>query len=434
MKKILILGAGTAGTIMANKLRRSLERKEWDITIIDQNNDHYYQPGFLFVPFGINTAKELRKSKRDFLPPGVDFVISELTNVDWDKQEVSTKTAGKFQYDILIMATGAQIRPEEIEGMMEGWGKNIHTIYTYEGCQALQKALNNFEGGKLVFNVAELPYKCPVAPIEFVCLADWWLQQQGIRDKVDISLVTVLTGAFTKPTATEVLTEALTQKNISVVPNYLLGSVDAERKVLQAFDGTEIDYDLLVSIPPTMGAQVMADSGVGDATGYIVADRHTLQPPGRDNVWALGDGGGYGATKAGSTAHYQSEVVYENVMAYIHGERQLARSDGHTFCYIESGFNKGWCIDYTYEIEPVMGDYPFPGVPLVALLKDTEMNHIGKMMFKWIYWHLLLKGVWLGPHTMQQEGKDLMMSPWYRKALAKQKEQEKAEKAAMAGG
>lgn len=420
MKKIVILGSGTGGTIMANKLRRDLDRNEWSITIIDQDNNHYYQPGFLFVPFGVNTAKELRKSKREFMPVGVDFVISELTNVDWDKQEVTTKTAGKFTYDILIMSTGCDIRPDEIEGMMDGWGKNIFDYYTYNGCQALKKAINKFEGGRLVLNIAEMPIKCPVAPIEFVFLADWYFQKRGIRDKVEIALVTPLTGAFTKQVATEVLDQTAIDKGIKVIPNYNIGSVDSERKVIAAYDGTEENYDLLVAIPPNMGAQVMADSGVGDVTGFIPADKHTLQPAGRDNVWVMGDGGGFGATKAGSVVHYQSDVVHENIMAYINGEPQHGWSDGHTFCYIESGFEKGYCIDYNYEIEPVVGDYPFPGVPLVALLKDSEMNHIGKLMFKWIYWHLLLKGVWLGPATMQLEGKQLQMSKKYMSSKAKQ--------------
>lgn len=329
MKKLVILGAGCGGTMMANKMRRHLDRNQWDITIIDKDNNHDYQPGYLFVPFGINTAKEIRKTKREFIKPGINFVISELANVDWDKQEVTTTTEGKFSYDILIMSTGCDTHPEEVEGLAETWNKTAFGYYTYDDCFALKKSLAQFEGGKLVVNIAEMPIKCPVAPLEFAFLVDWHLHQRGIREKVDLQFVTPLTGAFTKPVATEVLTQACKEKNINIVPNFALGAVDGDRKVIQAFDGQEVDYDLLVSIPPNFGAEVMIDSGIADPMGYIPVDKHTLQPEGRDNVWVLGDGTNVPTSKAGAVAHYQSDILEENIMAYIEGEAQHARSDGH---------------------------------------------------------------------------------------------------------
>lgn len=329
MKKLVILGAGCGGTIMANKMRRDLDPLEWSITIIDKDNIHYYQPGFLFVPFGINNPREIKKSRRDYLPTGVDFVISELTNIDWDKQEVTTASKGKFNYDVLIMSTGCDIRPEEIEGMSDGWNTNIFNFYRYEDCQKLKKALTGFEGGKIVVNIAEMPIKCPVAPLEFAFLADWWLTERGVRDKTEIEFVTPLAGAFTKPVATKVLTSACEEKNVKITPNFSLGSVDAEKKVIVAYDGTEVDYDMLVSIPPTFGSQVMIDSGISDPMGYIAVDKHTLQPEGHANVWVLGDGTNAPTSKAGAVAHFQADILHENIMAYIEGGEQHALSDGH---------------------------------------------------------------------------------------------------------
>lgn len=329
MKKIVILGAGCAGTMMANKLRKDLDRDEWSITVIDKDNVHYYQPGFLFVPFDINTPREIKKSKREFIQAGIDFVISKLVNVDWDKQQITTATKGKFKYDVLVMATGCDIRPGEVEGLGEGWGKDIHGFYTYEDCQALRKALKNFNGGKLVVNIAEMPIKCPVAPLEFAFLADWYFQQRGIRDKVEIEFVTPLSGAFTKPVATKVLTSACEEKQIKIKPNFSLGSVNADKKVIASYDGTEVEYDMLVSIPPNFGSQVMIDSGISDPMGYIAVDKHTLQPPGRSNVWVIGDATNVPTSKAGAVAHFQADVLHENIMAYIEGGEQHARSDGH---------------------------------------------------------------------------------------------------------
>lgn len=329
MKKLVILGAGCGGTMMANKMRKLLDRKEWDITIIDRDNHHDYQPGYLFVPFGINTEKEIRKTKREFIKPGISFVISELANVDWEKQVISTETAGKFSYDILIMSTGCETLPEEVEGLAETWNKTAYGFYSYDDCIQLKKALAQFEGGRLVINIAEMPIKCPVAPLEFAFLVDWHLHERGIRDKVDLQFVTPLTGAFTKPVATQVLNQACKEKNINIVPNFAIGAVEGDRKVIQAFDGTEVEYDLLVSIPPNFGSQVMIDSDVADPMGYIPVDKHTLQPEGHDNVWVLGDGTNVPTSKAGAVAHYQADVLEENIMAYIDGEAQHARSDGH---------------------------------------------------------------------------------------------------------
>lgn len=329
MKKLVILGAGCGGTMMANKMRRDLDPNEWAITIIDKDNDHFYQPGFLFVPFDINTTKEIRKPKSNYMPKGVDFVISELVNVDWDKQEVTTATKGKFSYDILIMATGCDVRPEEVEGLPEAWGKNAFGFYRFDHCQDLRKALKQFDGGKIVVNIAEMPIKCPVAPLEFAFLADWHFQTRGIRDKVEIEFVTPLSGAFTKPVATQVLTSAAEAKGIKITPNFNIGSVDGEKKVIASYDGTEVNYDMFVSIPPNFGSQVMIDSGIADPMGYVAVDKTTLQPEGRDNVWVIGDGTNVPTSKAGAVAHFEADILHENIMAYINGDSQHARFDGH---------------------------------------------------------------------------------------------------------
>lgn len=328
MKRIVILGAGSGGTIMANKLRKDLD-DNWSIVVIARDNVHDYQPGYLFVPFGINKPREIRRSRREFLKPGIDFVVSELTNVDWDKQEIQTATEGKFRYDILVMATGCDIKADEIPGLAESWGNDIQGFYRYDDCIDMGKKLRDFKGGRLVLNIAEMPIKCPVAPLEFVFLADWYFTERGMRDDVQIDFVTPLAGAFTKPVATRVLTDACKEKNINIIPNFALESVDASKKSIASYDGKEVEYDLLVSVPPNFGADVMIDSGISDPMGYIEVDKHTLQPAGYDNVWALGDGTNVPTSKAGAVAHFQADVIHENILSYIDGAEQHAKSDGH---------------------------------------------------------------------------------------------------------
>ncbi len=393
MKKLLILGAGTAGTMMLNKLAPVLERDEWEITIVDQYETHYYQPGFLFIPFGIYTKRDVIKPKRDFFPPGVNVVFSPIDVIEPDRNRVRLEGGKILPYDYLIIATGSKINPGETEGMLDGgWRKNVFDFYTVEGACALQHFFKYWEGGKLVLNITEMPIKCPVAPLEFVFLADWWFTEQGLRDKVDISFVTPLPGAFTKPRASQVFGDFLDKKNIRLVPEFNIARVDADNNKIVSWDDQEVEYDVLVTIPTNMGDELIARSGMGDELNFVPTDKHTLLSKNWENIFVIGDATDLPSSKAGSVAHFESEILFDNFLSAVEGRRLRAKFDGHANCYIESGFGKGILIDFNYDTEPLPGKYPLPGVGPFSLLEETKMNHYGKMMFRWMYWNLLLKG------------------------------------------
>ena len=394
MKKLLILGAGTAGTILANKLSHELNPDEWRITIVDQDEVHYYQPGFLFIPFGIYGENDVRKPKRDYMPPGVDVILSEIELIEPEHNRVRlAKDSRILNYDVLIIATGTSPRPEETPGLTDGeWRKSIHDFYTFDGAVALARYFRTWQGGRLVLNIMELPYKCPVAPLEFIFLADWYFHEQGMRDKVDLTLVTPLPGAFTKPRAAGLLGDILEEKNVNLIPEFYAERVDPERNVLVSYDEDEVPYDLLVTVPVNMGADVIGRSGLGDELNYVPVDKHTFQSKQFDNIFALGDAAALPTSKAGSVAHFAAEVFVENFLRYIDGQEMLIPFDGHANCFIESGFGKGILIDFNYDVEPLPGKYPLPGIGPFSLLQESEMNHWGKMMFRWLYWNVLLKG------------------------------------------
>lgn len=393
MQKLVILGGGTAGTMMANKLAAALDASRWQITVVDSNPTHYYQPGFLFIPFGLYTARDVMKPRRDFLPASVKLILGEVDRVDSGKKVVIGKDGSTLPYDFLIIATGAQIRPDQTEGLLDAdWHKTKFDFYTVEGAVALRKALQSFEGGRLVVNVVEMPIKCPVAPLEFLFLADSYFRETGIRDKVDLQLVTSLPGAFTKPKATEVLGGLLSEKKIGIVPEFGLARIDNENKKLVGWDETEVPYDLLVSVPTNMGDPAMERSGLGDELNFIPTDKQTLQSKAHPDIFVLGDATNLPASKAGSVAHFQAEILTENLLSAIDGQPMKASFDGHANCFIESGGGKGFIIDFNYETEPLTGAYPLPGLGPLSLLKQTNLNHYGKLMFRWVYWHLLLRG------------------------------------------
>lgn len=408
MKRILILGAGTAGTMVANRLVKELDRSEWKITIVDQNETHYYQPGFLFIPFGIYNLNDVKKPKRDYLPPEVDVIISPIELIEPDQKRVKIEKDNRYlTYDYLIIATGSRIVPDELDGLMgDEWRKSIFDFYTPEGAVALHKFLRTWEGGKLVLNIAEMPIKCPVAPLEFLFLADWHFHERGMRDKVELTLVTPLPGAFTKPKAAAMLGDIMAEKGINVVTEFNIGRVDGEEKAIYSWDERKVDYDLLVSIPTNMGDPLIERSGMGDDLNFIPTDKHTLKALNHEDVFVLGDATNLPSSKAGSVAHFQVDVFIENFMRYVDGLEMEPTFDGHANCYIESGFGKGILIDFNYDVEPLPGNFPLPGIGPFNLLKESRSNHWGKVMFRWMYWNLLLKGKELPiPAQMSMAGK-----------------------------
>jgi sulfide:quinone oxidoreductase len=407
MKHIVILGAGTAGTMMAHTLSRSLPDREWRISVLDRDDVHVYQPGLLLVPFGDYRPDEVIQPRRPLLPTGVTLNLSGIERIDSRMQKVHAGDGEVFNYDFLILATGTRIVPEETEGLTgEGWFRDAFDFYTLEGAAALAERLDGFEKGRLVVNVADMPIKCPVAPLEFVFLADAYFTRRGLRDQVDIVFATPLDGAFTKPRASAALGDLLTRRGIGVVTDFVLESVDGAAKKMASYDGQTLDYDLLVSVPLHRGAEVVSKSGLGDESGFFPTDPRTLVARNHERIFALGDATDCPTSKAGSVAHFQAEVLTENIRRVIAGRAPLPEFDGHANCFIETGHEKALLIDFNYETEPLPGRFPLPGIGPFTLLEESHVNHWGKLAFRSVYWNLLLRGKPLPvTHQMQMAGK-----------------------------
>ena len=394
MKTILILGAGTGGTMVANKMADALDLQEWRVVIVDKDENHYYQPGFLFIPFGIYSPSDVVKPKRNFLPPTVEVIFGEIELIEPDQNRVKLSGNKSINYDYLVVATGSYIRPEQMEGLVDGggWRKNVFDFYTPDGASALARFFKFWKGGRMVLNVAEMPIKCPVAPLEFLFLADWFFKERGIREKVDITFATPLPGAFTKPRASSILGNMLEDRGIKLETEYAIMEVDNAKQVIRSYDEREIPYDLFITIPTNMGAEVIGASGMGDELNFVPVNKNTMQSVKWENVWLIGDASNAPASKAGSVAHFMLDVVVENILRHMEGLEPLPKFDGHANCFIESGNEKGVLIDFNYDVEPLPGMFPLPGFGPFSLLKESPANHWGKMMFKWIYWNVLLKG------------------------------------------
>ncbi len=395
MKTLLILGAGSAGMMISRKMANSLDSREWKVILVDKDTNHYYQPGYLFIPFGYYGKSDVIRPNKPFVSSKIEFILAEVELIDAENSQLKLADGRNIHYDFLVIATGADIHPEETEGLLDGggWRQNIFDFYTYEGGAAMKTFLDRWEGGRLVVNVVENPIKCPVAPLEFLFLADDFFTKKGIRNKVDIVYATPLSGAFTKPRASDALGDMLKRKNIHLEPDFAIGEVDTTRNVIKSYDDREIGYDLLVSVPTNMGAEVIGRSGLGDDLNFVPTDKETLLSKQYTNIFVMGDAANIPASKAGAVIHFQLETAYHNIMAHLQGKEMPAKFDGHSLCYIETGDSKAVLIDFSYEQEPLPGTYPLPVLGPFSLLRETTINHWGKLAFKYMYWDLMLRGI-----------------------------------------
>jgi sulfide:quinone oxidoreductase len=393
-KRIVVIGGGTGGTLVANRLRRRYEPGEAEIVVVDRDDRHVYQPGLLFVPFGLEEPEHIVRSRRAQLRDGIEFRLGEVDRVEIDESTVHLADGSSLDYDVLIVASGAALLYEETEGLRgPGWGENVFSFYSVSDATALREALGFFERGRLVVNPIDMPIKCPVAPLEFCFLADWFLRERGVRSEVEIVYATPLDAAFTKPVAAEHLAGMLESRGIRLEPEFATGRVDGAGGRLVSWDEREIEFDLLVTVPLHGGAPFLARSpGLCDELGFVAVDPHTLQSAAAPNIFAIGDAASLPTSKAGSSTHFEGETLCANVARLLAGEELIGSYDGHVNCFIESGFHRALLIDFNYETEPLLGRFPAAHAGPLPLLRESRLNHLGKLAFAPLYWHVLLAG------------------------------------------
>jgi len=406
MKRLAVIGAGTGGTLLANRMRRRLD-DEWTITLVDPEESHVYQPGLLFLPFDRIDERKMVRNRKRTLSDGLEWIHAPVAGVDPAGRRITLEGGDRLTYDFLVLASGSRIRPELTEGLLgEGWRRTAFDFYTLGGARALRDALGRFEKGRLVLNVVEMPIKCPVAPLEFLFLADDFFKRRGIRNRVELVYATPLDGAFTKPLASRLLGHLLEEKGIRLETEFAAGEVDGAKRLLRSYDEREIPYDLLVTVPTHSGAGFVETSGLGNELAFVPTDPRTLAAKGTDRVFVMGDATDLTSSKAGSVAHFQGELLAENLERAITGDAPLPTFDGHANCFVETGGGKAILIDFNYDTEPLPGRFPVAGFGPMTLLEESRRNHWGKLAFRWIYWNLLLPGRALPiPARMSMSGK-----------------------------
>ncbi len=383
MHRILILGGGVGGTLTANllarKLRKRIDRGEVEVAVVDATGAHVYQPGFMYIAMGGERAEKLEKRERALLDDRVRLFIGTVDRIDEEAQAVHIEGGAALPYDHLVLATGARILPEAIEH----FESEAQHFYSAGAALKLRKALDAFEGGKIVVGIASMPYKCPPAPLEVAFLIEAELRERGLRDKAEMHYASPIGRAFTIESVSEMATPILEEKGIELHTFFNVESIDPERKVVQSLEGEELEYDLLILVPPHKGQQFLIDSGLAPAPGgWLPTDRFTLRVGGRPNVYALGDATDLPLSKAGSTAHFEAPVVVEAIAAAVEGRAPTGKHatyEGKVMCFFEVGDGKGTLLQFDY-------DHP-PKPP-----KPNQIWHLGKIVFNKTYFHTVPKG------------------------------------------
>ena len=370
---VVVVGGGTGGTVLANdladRLGPEIDRGDVAVTLVNDDPDHVYKPVWLYVAFGQREPADGRRPLADLVDDRVDVRIDRVTGIDTDAKRLEAREAvGTIEYDHLVLATGSTLAPEEVPGLAEG----AHDFYSESGAEALREDLLSFTAGHIVLSVIGTPHMCPAAPLEFVFMVDDWLRERGLREDVDVTYTYPIQRVHGNPHIAEWARPIMEDRDIAVETFFNAEAVDPEAGTITSMEGTELDYDLLVGIPPHRGIDLIAEAGLGDR-GWVDVDKHTLEAEAAEDVYALGDTAATGVPNAGSVAHYQAGVVGQRLASEIRGRPATATYDGKTLCFVETGMDAASFVEFDYEHPPS------PAPP-------SEKLHWSKLAYNESYW------------------------------------------------
>ena len=372
--RVVVLGGGVGGTLVANLLDKELGR-EGRVTVIDPTGMHHYQPGYLYVALGQANGRWLVRDERTLLRRSVDLVVEKAIRIHPHAGTVQLERGGSLEWDHLVIATGARLVHDQVPGLVEG----SHGFYSLEDAQRLREALRRFRGGRILVGIAGIPYKCPPAPVGFVFMVEEYLRRRGIRDRSEVTLLSPLNRAFTIESASKVVQPIMEQRGIGLTTFFNVEEVDPGAGTVSSLEGEKAEYDLLVLVPPHRGQQVVMDSGLGDAAGWLPTDRHTLQVEGQDRIFAMGDATNLPISKSGSTAHFEAPVVASRIASLIRGTAPKTNYGGKVMCFLETGNRAATILRFDYEHPPAP---PQPNL----------LWHSAKWMFNRLYWETVPQG------------------------------------------
>ncbi|EJM89045.1 MULTISPECIES: NAD(P)/FAD-dependent oxidoreductase [unclassified Pseudomonas] len=383
-KRIVIVGGGVGGTMLANQLVNKLYpeilRGEVLITLLSNSPDHYYKPAFMYVAFNLFFQEELKRPERSLLRPEITFNVEEVTRFDFPGQRLKTRSGKVYDYDFLVIATGCVPAPERIEGLKEAGDH----FYQYDPARQLAQKLSTIKKGRIFITVSfpqtpNVPHQCGIAPVETTLMLDDYLRRRGVRDQVEIIYTYPTTAQLLRnclflqrPTG-EILPSIFEQKNIRFQRGFTLDRVDPDSKIAYSAEGDAQPFDILMATPPIRAVDAVLESGASQAPnneGWLPTNHESLQVYGLENVYVIGDTVDLPVSKAGGACHNQAPVIANNIAAEIRLGGPIDVYDGRVQAVAQMGFYAGMPLWYNFKRDVL----PTPPTKLGGLLRHG-FNH-----------------------------------------------------------
>ncbi len=382
MKTIVIVGGGSGGVSAANhlsyKLRAKIEANDVKIVLIDPSKLHYYQPGFLEIPFGLMEQEETYREINGLLAKGISFLQEKAIKIDLENRNVTTEK-GQVKYDYLIIATGARYDYSAVPGFTDG----ADHFYTLESSKTLKTKLNKFNGGTIVVGVSSMPYKCTPAPLEATFLLYDMFKSRKLLDKVKIIYTYPIPMAFPDKGISDIALSMFDQRKIESRLGFNVKLLDAKNKELVSSDGSKIPYDLAIITPPHRGSELIANSGFGDKFDWVPVDKFNLNVTGHEDAYAIGDATNLQLSKAGSVADAEAVVVSNRIAQQINGLNPDSLYDGLGGALMITGIGKASMISSNYTMAPVF-------------MPESYSFYWLKLIYNKVYWNMTAKAVLTG--------------------------------------
>jgi sulfide:quinone oxidoreductase len=330
-------------------LQEKIRDESVEVLLIGQGFRHYFQPGNLDMAFKGAAPDNYNKGELDLLRSGVRFIPDPAARINLENREITTAGGSLYGYEYLVLATGADPDPGMVPGLRDG-SVNFHLGQA--SSQRVWGAVREFKKGKVGVLIAGVPHKAPTSPDEALFLLDELFRHKGVRDDVELTLLTPHPGAYPAEKVSNVVGHLLEERGIKVMPSFKVDAVDPEAKTVHAVDGDEYGYDLLIAIPPHRGASVVRESGIGDPDGWVPTDRNTMRVRGHDDAFAIGDATDIPIPKSGVAAYLQSKAVAMTIFSEVEGVPVEYRYNGRIDCPMAVGGSRAILVSATYMSPP----------------------------------------------------------------------------------
>lgn len=388
--QVLIVGGGSGGLSVAARLRNLPHPPE--VSIIEPSEHHYYQPLWTLVGAGLFDKEITRRAQSDYIPEGAKWLKTRAIGFDPEQNAVFTEDGQRHNYQYLVVALGMQLDWHKIEGLAGNIGKNgICSNYAYETVDSTRAALSNFKSGNAVFTFPATPVKCAGAPQKIMYLTDDVLRRTGRRDRARVIYAASGPAIFGVQKYARSLAKVVERKNIDTMFRHDLIAVDANKKQaifkqLERGDEVAVPFELLHVTPPQSAPDVVKQSRLANADGWVDVHKHTLQHTRYPNVFGLGDSSSLPTSRTGAAIRKQAPVLVSNLQALREGRMMTASYDGYASCPLVTGIGKLILAEFDYDGKPAES-FPF----------DQSKERFSMYMLKAyalpdLYWNGMLRG------------------------------------------